>query len=154
MNGINKVILVGFLGGDPEIRTSNGGSELATLSVAVGKSWRDKKTTERREHTEWIRVVIFNDNLVEVAKKFCKKGSKVYVEGEFRTRKWTDKDGIDRYMTEVVLTGFGSSLVTLDKMPKRDEAPVPDESDYGKQVAERGKAPPTVAGDLHDEVPF
>ena len=112
---VNKVILVGNLGKDPEIRRTQDGRPIANLRVATSETWRDKATGERKERTEWHRVVIFNDKIGEVAQKYLRKGSKVYLEGQLATRKWTDKDNIERYSTEIVLQGFNSTLTMLDK---------------------------------------
>jgi single-strand DNA-binding protein len=111
---VNKVILVGNLGRDPEIRTMQNGGKVAQLSVATSETWRDRNTGERQERTEWHRVVIFNERLLEVAEKFLKKGRKVYLEGELQTRKWTDNQSQERYTTEVVLQRFRGELVLLD----------------------------------------
>jgi single-strand DNA-binding protein len=111
---VNKVILVGNLGRDPEIRSMQSGEEIAQLSLATSETWKDKASGERKERTEWHRVVIFNENLVKVAKQFLKKGSKVYIEGSLQTRKWTDKDGAEKYTTEVVLQRFRGELTMLD----------------------------------------
>src|SRR5215471_607258 len=111
---VNKVILVGNLGKDPEIRRTQDGRPIANLSVATSESWRDKATGERKEKTEWHRVVIFNEGLCKIVEQYLKKGSKVYLEGALQTRKWTDKDGHDKYSTEVVLQGFNSQLTMLD----------------------------------------
>ena len=111
---VNKVILVGNLGADPEIRRTQDGRPIANLRVATSESWRDKATGERKEKTEWHRVVIFNEGLCKIAEQYLKKGSKVYLEGALQTRKWQDKDGQDRYSTEVVLQGFNSVLTMLD----------------------------------------
>lgn len=111
---VNRVILIGNLGRDPEIRTTQDGKEIANLTVATSESWKDRATGERREKTEWTRVAIFNDGLVSVAKNYLKKGAKVYLEGSLQTRKWTDSSGIVRYSTEVVLSGFNSTLTMLD----------------------------------------
>ena len=111
---VNKVILVGNLGKDPEIRSTNDGTKVASLSVATSENWKDRGTGERRERTEWHRVVIFNDRLVEVAERFLKKGAKVYLEGALQTRKWTDNSGQERYTTEVVLQKFRGELTMLD----------------------------------------
>ena len=111
---VNKVILVGNLGKDPEVRRMTSGDPVVNLSVATSESWRDKASGERKEKTEWHRVVIFNKNLAEVAEKYLRKGSKVYVEGQLQTRKWTDKDGAEKYSTEVVLQNFNGTLVMLD----------------------------------------
>jgi len=111
---INKVILVGNLGNNPEIRTTQGGKEMAILSLATSDTWKDKMTGERKERTEWHRIVIFSEGLARVARDYLKKGSKVYIEGELRTRKWTDNSGVDKYTTEIVLQGFSSNLTMLD----------------------------------------
>ena len=111
---VNKVILVGNLGRDPEIRSTQDGTRIATLNLATSESWRDKMSGERKERTEWHRVVIFNDNLVGIAEKYLRKGSKIYVEGALQTRKWTDNQGQERYSTEVVLQRFRGELTMLD----------------------------------------
>jgi single-strand DNA-binding protein len=111
---VNKVILVGNLGRDPEIRSLQDGSKVANLSVATSETWRDRESGERRERTEWHRVVIFNDRLADVAEKYLRKGSKVYLEGQLQTRKWTGQDGQDRYSTEVVLQRYRGELTMLD----------------------------------------
>ena len=111
---VNKVILVGNLGKDPEIRRTQDGRPIANLSVATSESWRDKATGERKEKTEWHRVVIFNEGLCKVAEQYLKKGAKVYIEGALQTRKWTDQAGVEKYSTEVVLQGFNSTLTMLD----------------------------------------
>ena len=121
---VNKVILVGNLGKDPEIRSTQDGREIASLSVATSESWKDKSTGERKEKSEWHRVVIFSEGLVKVAKSYLAKGSKVYLEGQLQTRKWTDKDGQEKYSTEVVLQGFNAALVMLNKV-ERDDTPPP-----------------------------
>ncbi len=154
---VNKVILVGNLGRDPEVRFVQDGSRVANLSVATSESWRDKQSGERRERTEWHRVVIWNQNLAEIAEKYLRKGSKVYLEGQLQTRKWQDQSGQDRYTTEVVLGRFRGELTMLDGRP---EGGAPAGEDTG--------APPPVAGpeadasgtsggaadDLDDEIPF
>ncbi|MEC9201749.1 MAG: single-stranded DNA-binding protein, partial [Pseudomonadota bacterium] len=111
---INKVILVGNLGADPEIRQTKDGRPIANLSVATGESWKDKNTGERREKTEWHRVVIFNEGLAKIAEQYLRKGSKVYLEGQLQTRKWQDQNGQDKYTTEVVLQGYNGNLTMLD----------------------------------------
>jgi single-strand DNA-binding protein len=111
---VNKVILVGNLGKDPEVRRTTSGDPIVNLSLATSESWRDKSSGERKEKTEWHRVVIFNKNLADVAEKYLRKGSKVYVEGQLQTRKWTDKDGAEKYSTEVVLQNFRGELTMLD----------------------------------------
>jgi single-strand DNA-binding protein len=111
---VNKVILVGNLGKDPEIRRTQDGRPIANLSIATSETWRDKGTGERKEKTEWHRVVIFNEGLCKVAEQYLKKGAKVYIEGALQTRKWTDQSGVEKYSTEVVLQGFNSTLTMLD----------------------------------------
>lgn len=111
---VNKVILVGNLGRDPEVRFAQNGNKIVNMSVATSDSWKDKQTGERKEKTEWHRVVIFNDRLGEVAEKYLKKGSKVYLEGSLQTRKWTGNDGVEKYTTEVVLDRFRGELTMLD----------------------------------------
>jgi single-strand DNA-binding protein len=111
---VNKVILVGNLGRDPEVRRMTSGEPIVNLSVATSESWRDKASGERKEKTEWHRVVIFNENLAKVAEQYLRKGSKIYIEGQLATRKWTDKDGQEKYTTEIVLNRFRGELVLLD----------------------------------------
>ena len=111
---VNKVILLGNSGKDPEIRSMQSGSKMATFSMATSKRWRDKNTQEQRDKTSWHNIVVFGDGLVDIVEKYVKKGSKIYVEGELQTRKWQDQDGNDRYSTEVVLQGFNSNLTLLD----------------------------------------
>ena len=111
---VNKVILVGNLGKDPEIRRTQDGRPIANLTVATSETWRDKNTGERKEKTEWHRVVIFNEGLCKIVEQYLKKGAKVYIEGALQTRKWTDQSGVEKYSTEVVLQGFNSTLTMLD----------------------------------------
>lgn len=124
MASVNKVILIGNVGKDPEIRSTQDGREIANLSIATSESWKDKNTGERKEKTEWHRISIFNEGLVGVVKNYVKKGSKLYIEGQLQTRKWTDKDGVEKYSTEVVLQNFGGTLVMLDS--KKDTQPEDD----------------------------
>jgi len=160
---VNKVILVGNLGKDPEIRRTQDGRPIANLSVATSESWRDKTTGERKEKTEWHRVVIFNEGLCKIVEQYLKKGSKVYLEGSLQTRKWTDKDGNDKYTTEVVLQGFNSSLTMLDGRGggggKEDYS---GGDDFG-QSGVSAQRKPAMAGagagggkrdDMDDEIPF
>ncbi len=149
---VNKVILVGNLGRDPEIRTTQDGREIANFSVATSETWKDKSTGERKEKTEWHRVVAFNDGLVGVIKNYVKKGSKVYIEGSLQTRKWTDKDGQEKYTTEVVLQGFNSVLTMLDSKGSR-EGSSNDNAGYN-QSAPATAAAPAKAELLDDEIPF
>src|SRR5438093_7786060 len=141
---VNKVILVGNLGRDPEIRSTNDGTRIANLNLATSESWRDRNSGERKERTEWHRVVIFNERLVEIAEKYLRKGSKIYVEGALQTRKWTDNAGVEKYSTEVVLTRFRGELTMLD--PARGSGagePSYDEGDTGSFSASPRAATPT-----------
>jgi single-strand DNA-binding protein len=152
---VNKVILVGNLGADPEIRHTQDGRPIANLRIATSESWRDRNSGERREKTEWHRVVIFSEGLVKVVQNYLKKGSKVYIEGQLQTRKWQDKDGQDRYSTEVVLQGFNSVLTMLDG--RSGAGAGSENSDYGG--ASEGYAASPSAGrasgsDIDDEIPF
>lgn len=147
---VNKVILVGNLGRDPEIRSTQDGTRVANLSLATSENWKDKTTGERRERTEWHRIAIFNERLVEVAEKYLHKGSKLYVEGQLQTRKWTDQSGQERYSTEVVLQRFRGELTMLDS--RGGEAPPgAGEAPAGERA---GGKPAPAAGDLDDDIPF
>lgn len=114
MSGVNKVILVGSLGRDPEVRRTTSGDPIVNMSVATSESWKDKRSGEKKEKTEWHRVVIFNENLAKVAESYLRKGSKVYVEGSLQTRRWTDKDGAEKFSTEIVLSKFNGAIQLLD----------------------------------------
>ena len=157
---VNKVILIGNLGADPEIRRTNDGRPIANLRVATSESWRDKATGERREKTEWHRVVIFNEGLCKIAEQYLRKGSKVYLEGQLQTRKWQDQSGQDKYTTEVVLQGFNSALTMLDRAGgDRGGEMSQDNSDFGSsRPAARQPAMAAAGGgkrgDLDDEIPF
>ena len=153
MAGVNKVILVGNLGRDPEVRRMNSGDAVCNLSLATSESWRDRQSGEKREKTEWHRVVIFNENLVKVCENYLRKGSKVYVEGQLQTRKWTDQNGQEKYSTEVVLQKFRGELQMLDGR---------NEGGSSFESAPSRSAPAAVDGpkedfrnaDLDDEIPF
>src|SRR3954471_12428205 len=153
---VNKVILIGNLGKDPEIRRTQDGRPIANLSVATSESWRDKTSGERKEKTEWHRVVIFNEGLCKIVEQYLKKGSKVYLEGALQTRKWQDKDGNDKYSTEVVLQGFNSQLTMLDTRGGGGGADASD-NDFGSQGATPARRPAMAAagggkrGDMDDE---
>lgn len=121
MSSVNKVILVGNLGRDPEVRTMQNGSKVCNLSVATAESWKDKASGERKERTEWHRVVVFNDSIIGVAERYLKKGSKVYIEGQLETRKYTDKDGSDKYSTEIVLKQYRGALTMLSGVEAKQE---------------------------------
>jgi len=168
---VNKVILVGNLGRDPEIRSTQDGTKVANLSLATSESWRDKNTGERKERTEWHRVVIFNERLVDVVEKYVKKGSKLYVEGALQTRKWTDNTGAEKYSTEVVLQRFRGELTMLDGASGgRGKAGGAGEGGYDEDFSGGGgyntarAAAPAGGGmagpgrarndDLDDEIPF
>jgi single-strand DNA-binding protein len=155
---VNKVILVGNLGADPEVRRTQDGRPIVNLRVATSDTWRDKNTGERRERTEWHRVVIFSEGLAKVAEQYLKKGSKVYLEGALQTRKWQDKDGNDRYSTEVVLQGFNSQLTMLDRAGGGGGGGGAGD-DFGSSGVSRERKP-AMAGagggraDMDDEIPF
>lgn len=123
MSSLNKVTLIGNLGRDPEIRTTQDGREIANLTVATSERWKDKNSGEQRKKSEWHRVVIFSEGLVNIAKQYLQKGSKVYLEGALQTRKWTDQQGVEKYSTEVVLQGFGGKLLMLDGASKQQSQP-------------------------------
>jgi len=119
---LNKVILIGNIGQDPDIRQTSDGREIANISLATTERWKDKNTGERKEKTEWHRIVIFTQGLVSVVKNYVKKGAKLYIEGQLQTRKWTDDNGVDKYTTEVVLQNFNSNLQILNKVEKQEVA--------------------------------
>ncbi len=149
MAGVNKVILVGNLGRDPDVRRMTSGEPVVNLSIATSESWRDKASGERKERTEWHRVVIFNENLAKVAEQYLRKGSKVYIEGQLSTRKYTDKDGQEKYSTEIVLNRFRGELVMLDS---RGEG---GSGGTGGARSGGGDAPASFdRGEMDDEIPF
>lgn len=147
MGSVNKVILVGNLGKDPEVRHTQDGKAIVNLSLATSETWKDKSTGERKEKTEWHRVVIFNENLAKVAEAYLKKGSTVYVEGQLQTRKWTDKDGAEKYSTEVVLQNFRGELTMLGGKPE-------EKSDAAEPKNATTKAFVASQQSLDDEIPF
>jgi single-strand DNA-binding protein len=153
---VNKVILVGNLGADPEVRQTQDGRPIVNLRLATSENWRDKATGERREKTEWHRVVIFNENLARVAEQYLKKGSKVYIEGQLQTRKWQDQSGQDRYSTEVVLQQYRGELTMLDG--KRDSVSESDQrnGDFGRSgpFSGAGGKGDSFDKELDDEIPF
>ena len=161
---VNKVILVGNLGRDPEVRRLNNGSSVVNLRVATSESWRDKTSGERQERTEWHNVVIYNENLGKVAEQYLKKGSKVYVEGQLQTRKWQDQSGVEKYTTEVVLQRFRGELTLLDRAG--DRVGGEEGGDFGRASAiEPARSPARAAGgggrsggslaeEMDDEIPF
>ncbi len=162
---VNKVILVGNLGRDPEVRRSQSGDPIVNLNLATSENWRDKATGERKERTEWHRVVIFNENLAKIAEQYLKKGSKVYIEGQLQTRKWQDQSGQEKYTTEVVLQRFRGELTLLDGRSGASEGGDYDSgggSDFGRsspteQPRGAARQPATTssyAADLDDDIPF
>ena len=151
MAGVNKVILIGNLGRDPDVRRMTSGEPVVNLSIATSESWRDKASGERKERTEWHRVVIFNENLAKVAEQYLRKGSKVYLEGQLSTRKYTDKDGVEKYSTEVVLNRFRGELVMLDG---RSEGGAGSGGGAARSSS-GGDAPASFdRGEMDDEIPF
>lgn len=154
---VNKVILVGNLGADPEIRRTQDGRPIANLSVATSESWRDRNSGERREKTEWHRVVIFNEGLCKIAEQYLKKGSKVYLEGQLQTRKWQDQSGQDKYTTEVVLQGFNSSLTMLDGRGEgggQYDRGSSGGNDFGQSGPSGGQGGGNFGAEIDDEIPF
>ena len=172
---VNKVILIGNLGRDPEVRHAQDGSKIVTLNLATSESWKDRNSGERREKTEWHRVVVFNDRVADVAERYLKKGSKVYIEGSLQTRKWTDQSGQERYTTEIVIGKFKGELTLLDGRDGGggggssgyDAAPPAEfESGPSRSAAPAGRAPAGGGGgggggggwdagaDMDDEIPF
>ena len=147
---VNKVILVGNVGADPEMLATQDGRAVANLRIATSESWRDKGSGERKERTEWHRVVCFNEGLCRIIEQYVKKGSKVYIEGQLQTRKWSDKDGVEKFSTEVVLQGFGGALTLLD-----GKASAPEE-EQAKPTTPRREQPTRAARqrDMDDEIPF
>jgi single-strand DNA-binding protein len=155
---VNKVILVGNLGRDPEVRRTGAGDPIVSFSVATSESWRDKASGERKERTEWHNIVIFNENLGKIAEQYCKKGTKIYLEGQLQTREYTDRDGNQRKTTEVVLTRFRGELTLLDSRGRGDEA---SNNSFGRaspmeQAADRHAAagPSRAADIIDDDIPF
>lgn len=161
MASVNKVILIGNLGQDPEVKSFSSGSKIANLRIATSESWKDKQTGERKERTEWHSVTLQGDGLVGVAERFLRKGSKVYIEGQLRTRKWQDQSGNDRYTTEISLNGPGAVLTMLDSAPAAGNAdrwsansqPAASQSNATGQVAGNGPRG-GFAPDLDDDIPF
>ena len=153
---VNKVILIGNLGADPEIRHTQDGNPICNLRIATSETWRDRNTGDRRERTEWHRVVIFSEGLCKIAEQYLRKGSKVYVEGQLQTRKWQDQSGQDRYSTEVVLQRFNSSLTMLDGRREADGAPRDGDGGAGAGGGGGGGAGGGTAKNegLDDDIPF
>ena len=156
VGSVNKTILLGNLGRDPEIRSMQSGSKMASFSIATSKRWKDRNTQEQKEKTSWHNIVVFGDGLVDIVEKYVKKGSKIYVEGELQTRKWQDKDGNDRYTTEVILQGYNCNLTLLDSRNSNSQVsdnsqemdqskPIEDNS-FGNQSGD--------SEDLDEDIPF
>lgn len=146
-SSLNKVILIGNLGRDPEIRSTNDGREIATLNLATSEHWKDRVTGEKKEKTEWHRVVVFNEGLTGVIKNYLKKGSKVYIEGSLQTRKWVDANGVEKYTTEVVLQNFNASLIILDSKNSENQS-------FPSNPQAKNTNPNFDHSDLDDEIPF
>jgi len=153
---VNKVILLGNLGRDPEIRSMQSGKKMASFSIATSKRWKDRNTQEQKENTSWHNIVVFNEGLVDVIEKYVKKGSRIYVEGELSTRKYQDKDGNDRYTTEVVLQGYNSNLTMLDSrnigQTSTEDASSTSSLDSQSEDLHNTKVPDSQ--DLDDDIPF
>lgn len=155
---VNRVILIGNLGADPETRTLPSGGKIVSMRLACSESWRDKNSGERKERTEWVTVVLFNEGLAKIAEAYLRKGSKVYIEGSLQTRKWQDQSGAGRYSTEVVVQPFGGALTLLDA--RQDSAPpeAPAQAPQGRYSADKTKrqvsAPAFESGAMGDDIPF
>lgn len=150
---VNKVILVGNLGNDPDVRTMQSGDKVVNLSLATSESWKDKATGERKENTQWHRVVVFNQGLVNVCENYLKKGSKIYIEGQLETRSW-EQDGQKKYATEVVLRPYRGELTMLDSRNQAGGGFNDNQSSYSAQPMSQGNAAPAPVDDLEDDIPF
>ena len=153
---VNKVILLGNLGRDPEIRSMQSGKKMASFSIATSKRWKDRDTQEQKENTSWHNIVVFNEGLVDVIEKYIKKGSKIYVEGELSTRKYQDKDGNDKYTTEVVLQGYNSTLTMLDSRNSGSASieEAPNSSSLDSKLEDTLDSQVSDSQDLDDDIPF
>ena len=155
---VNKVILLGNLGRDPEIRSMQSGKKMASFSIATSKRWKDRNTQEQKENTSWHNIVVFNEGLVDVIEKYVKKGAKIYVEGELTTRKYQDKDGNDRYTTEVVLQGYNSTLTMLGSSSgggaSNSTTDMPDNIENMSQESTSIKADADVSSNDDEDIPF
>lgn len=149
---VNKVILIGHLGRDPETRTMQSGDIVVNLSVATSESWKDKATGEKKERTEWHRVVIFNQGIAKIAERYLKKGAKIFIEGQLETRKWTDKDGAEKYVTEILLRPFRGELTMLSTSGR--DGPPPNENFDRDGATAAHATPPAAGGGFADEIPF
>ena len=153
---VNKVILLGNLGRDPEIRSMQSGKKMASFSIATSKRWKDRNTQEQKENTSWHNIVVFNEGLVDVIERYIKKGSKIYVEGELSTRKYQDKDGNDKYTTEVVLQGYNSTLTMLDSRNSGSASieEAPNSSSLDSKLEDTLDSQVSDSKDLDDDIPF
>ena len=152
VGSVNKVILLGNLGADPEIRAMQSGNKVASFSLATSKRWKDKSTQEQKEKTSWHKVVVFGDGLVDIVEKYVKKGSKIYIEGELQTRKWQDQEGKDRYTTEVVLQGFGGNLTLLDS--SRNSNLDTNQQNNNKEIEDSSNTSNADSNEMDDDIPF
>ena len=153
VGSVNKVIILGNLGRDPEIRSMQSGSKMASFSIATSKRWKDKSTQEQKEKTSWHNIVVFGDGLVDIVEKYVKKGSKLYVEGELQTRKWQDKDQNDRYTTEVVLQGYNCNLTLLDSSNNSNN--VDQQPSSNDQISDNSPSIESAdSQDSEDDIPF
>jgi len=154
MSSVNKVILLGNLGRDPEIRSMQSGKKMASFSIATSKRWKDRNTQEQKENTSWHNIVVFNEGLVDVIEKYLKKGSKIYVEGELSTRKYQDKEGNDRYTTEVVLQGYNSTLTMLGSNTSTSTQQVSSVASTNDQLDDNFDSTPSDSSNTDDDIPF
>ena len=159
VGSVNKTILLGNLGRDPEIRSMQSGAKMASFSIATSKRWKDRNTQEQKEKTSWHNIVVFGDGLVDIVEKYVKKGSKIYVEGELQTRKWQDKDGNDRYTTEVILQGYNCNLTLLDSRNNSQMSSTgsetSDQIDQSKSIEDNSfESQNNDSEDLDEDIPF
>ncbi len=151
---INKVILVGNVGQDPEVRSTQDGREIANFSLATSDSWKDKNTGEKKEKTEWHRIVIFSQGLVNIIKNYVKKGSKLYIEGSLQTRKWTDSQGIEKFTTEIVLQNFNSTLQILDSRDRNSSSDSYSAPSSSGSSSQKSRGSDVTVEETDDEIPF
>lgn len=151
---VNKVILVGNVGQDPEVKNTQDGRELATFSIATSESWKDKSSGEKKEKTEWHRVVVFSQGLVGIVKNYVKKGTKLYVEGQLVTRKWSDSNGVEKYTTEIVLQNFNSTLQILDSRGSGGSSEGGSSGGYERASSDSRKSSNVSVEETDDEIPF
>ena len=154
VGSVNKVILLGNLGRDPDIRSMQSGSKMASFSLATSKRWKDRNTQEQKEKTSWHNIVVFGDGLVDIVEKYVKKGSKIYIEGELQTRKWQDQDGNDKYTTEVVLQGFNSNLTLLDSRGSSQSLENTTENSSKNNLEQNIESDTNDSSDADDDIPF